>query len=156
LTDEDIMREIYNLADENLWKFVVQQNGKSVYLYQNAFKKIQIGMTPGPKPEPIYLTHFFVDIRDPGFFYHMLIGGHADGAVQGLYLYLKFVRKLGPQAIFQTMIDMLTSDKTNIEKSGIILESRVVSLNEKLSDPARPIKEPFKDILEIPEIKPAK
>jgi hypothetical protein len=151
LTETGAVTHIPNLAEETFWKFVVRRDGKLVYLFQNAFQK-QKGKTPDGKP--IDETHFFVDIREPGLFYHMLIGSHRDGAQQGLYLYLKFVKKLQPQAILQTMIDMLTSAPTEIEKTGIKLESRVVERESKLYDATKPIEIPFADILEIKERPP--
>jgi len=154
LTETSAVTHIPNLAEEAFWKCVVRQDGKLVYLFQNAFKGNgkEIGKTSDGKPKYEEI-HYFVDIREPGLFYHMLIGGHRDGAQQGLYLYLKFVKKLQPYQILQTMIDMLTSASTETEKTGIKLKSKVVFLqrDQMLHDATKPIEISFADILEIRE-----
>jgi hypothetical protein len=120
-----------------IWKVVVTDAGKSYYLFQHGWEKRDEG------------THFFSDIRLPAILTHLLIGSHADGGLQGLYLYLKFVRRVPLEAILQLMITFLTSDKTPGERAGVKLKSRVLSKNGVFADPATPIEKSFSDILEL-------
>jgi hypothetical protein len=139
LVTNKLVRNLDNLSNGNFWKPVVQVADKRFYLFQHGWEKRTEG------------TYFFTDIREPGVLTHLLIGGHVDGGLQGLYLYLKFVRQVPTEAILQLMIGFLTSDKTAAETAKIKLKSKVLLKNDALVDPATPIEKEFADVLELDE-----
>lgn len=137
LTTNGLVKNLPNLTDEAIWKLVVTDASKSYYVFQHGWEKRDEG------------THFFGDIRQPAILTHLFIGSHADGGLQGLYLYLKFVKRVPLEAILQLMITFLTSDKTAGERAGVKLKSKVLGKNGVFSDPATPIEKTFQDILEL-------
>jgi len=139
LVTNKLVKNLDNLSNENFWKPVVQVADKRFYLFQQGWKKRTEG------------TYFFTDIREPGVLTRLLIGGHVDGGLQGLYLYLKFVRQVPTEAILQLMIGFLTSDKTAAEMAKIKLKSKVLLKNDAPVDPPTPIEKEFADILELDE-----
>jgi hypothetical protein len=139
LVTNKLVKNLDNLSNGNFWKPVLQVADKRFYVFQHGWEKRTEG------------THFFTDIRESGVLTHLLIGGHVDGGLQGLYLYLKFVRQVPTEAILQLMIGFLTSDKTAAETAKIKLKSKVLLKNDALIDPPTPIEKEFADILELEE-----
>ncbi|MGW4018282.1 peptidoglycan recognition protein family protein [Rhodococcus ruber] len=139
LVGKKLVPRITDLTDEAFWKFVVEVNGKRFYIFERGWENSPAG------------THYFFDILGPGLLTHLFIGHHADGGLQGLYLYLKFVKKVPVAAILQLMITFLTSDKTVAETALIRLESKLLSRQGGggIAPPAKPIQKSFRDILEL-------
>lgn len=132
-----LVKNIDNLATEAFWKPFVATDSGQFYLFQAGWEKRQEG------------THYFVDVREPGLFTHLLIGGHVDGGLQGLYLFLKFVKRVPVESILQLMVHFLTSDKSAAETARIQLTSKVLVAGGAVQTPATPIQKSFGDILEI-------
>ena len=139
LVTNKLVKNLDNLSNGKFWKSVMQVADRRFYLFQHGWEKRTEG------------TYFFTDIREPGILTHLLIGGHVDGGLQGLYLYLKFVRQVPTEAILQLMIEFLTSDKTSAETAKIKLKSKVLLKNNALVDPPTAIEKEFADILELDE-----
>lgn len=147
LVDNNLTKGITDLKEEKYWQVVTRKEGQLVYLFQHCYVKSEYGKDD--KNNPLYETHFGVDIRNPGLFTHLLIGSHADGSLQALYLFLKFVKNLKPREILQLIIDCLTSEKKQIEKDGIILKSKVVYKQDMLMPSQKAIDIKLTDILKI-------
>lgn len=145
--DNNLIKGITDLKEEKYWQDVARKDGQLVYLFQHGYLKKEYARDDNNKP--LYETHFGVDIRKPGLFTHLLIGGHADGSLQALYLFLKFVKNLKPNEILQLIINYLTSKKKQVEIDGIILKSKVVNKQNMLVDPVTVIDIKLTDILNI-------
>ncbi len=145
--ENNLIEGITDLKEEKYWQFVARKDGELVYLFQNGYAKKEYARDGSGKP--LFETHFGVDIRLPGLFTHLLIGGHADGSLQALYLFLKFVKNLQSNEILQLMINYLTTEKKQVEKDGITLKSKVVNRQDTLIDPATVIDIKLTDILKI-------
>ena len=141
LVANSLVKQIDNLTNENYWAPVVTLNNTRFYLFEHGNLKQQEG------------THFFFDIRAASVLTHLLIGSdHVDGGVQGLYMYLKFVRRVPVEAILQLIISFLTSDKSVAETKKIKLKSQVLlQPGSGFVVPPKPIEKEFSDILELDE-----
>nr|WP_275589164.1 N-acetylmuramoyl-L-alanine amidase [Paenibacillus sacheonensis] len=80
---------------------VVTVDKKQVFVFQHGYD--------GKEKEKLY--HYAIDIRQRGIYTHGLIGGHHDGYLQGLYMYLKLIKKQQPLACLQSMLDMIAKSK---------------------------------------------
>lgn len=60
--------------------------------------------SPGGKPHHV---QFFFNVAAAGIMTHAFIGSHADGRLQGLYLYLRLVRKVPAPEALQLTIDAI-------------------------------------------------
>lgn len=147
LIDKNLMEGGIELKEEKYWHFVARKNGELVYLFQHGYSKKEYAKDANRNP--LYETHFGIDIRTPGLFTHLLIGGHADGSLQALYLFLRFAKNLKPNETLQLMINCLTSEKKQVEKDGLILKSKVVARQHILIDPETIIDIKLNDILKI-------
>ena len=147
LIDKNLIEGVIELKEEKYWHFVARKNGELVYLFQHVYSKKEYAKDANRNP--LYETHFGIDIRTPGLFTHLLIGGHADGSLQALYLFLRFAKNLKPNETLQLMINCLTSEKKQVEKDGLILKSKVVARQHILIDPETIIDIKLNDILKI-------
>ena len=140
LVTNKLIKNFDDLSSAKYWQPVVQVGDKLFYIFEHGWEKKKEG------------TYFFTDIRDPAVLTHLFIGGHADGGLQGLYLYLKFVRKVPVEAILQLMLGFLTSDKTVAEAGKIKLKCKLLmKADRSIVDPPKPFDKEFSDILELDE-----
>ncbi|WP_157978910.1 peptidoglycan recognition protein family protein [Nocardia aurea] len=139
MVGKKLVRGVDDLTTESFWKPLVRVDGKLFYIFEHGWEERREG------------RHFFFDLLDPGVLTHLLAGGHVDGGLQGLYLYLKFVKKVPIEAILQLMITFLTSSRTAAEVGKIRLTSKMLSNREGTKPPPTPIHKLFGDVLELDE-----
>jgi hypothetical protein len=146
-----LIKNVEDLSDQTLWKFVVKDGDKLFYIFEHGYQIIFKTSSSG-QVQTDY-THFFFDIREPAVLTHLFIGGHLDGGLQGLYLYLKFVKRVPTASILQLMLDFLTSAKTTAEAGRIKLQSKLLMKADRtLVVPSpTPVDKWFADILELDE-----
>lgn len=148
LVANKLIKGLDDLSDEKFWQPVVKVGDKRFYIFEHAFVQKTIGEGEKAQVE----TYFFSDIRKPAVLTHLFIGSHADGGLQGLYLYLKFVRNVPTEAILQLMIGFLTSAKTKGETAKIKLKTKLLLKPDgAFVTPPTPFDKEFADILELDE-----
>ncbi len=141
LIANQLVRNIDDLSKADFWQPVVKVGGKLFYLFEHGWQK-----KDGEG------TYFFTDIRKPAILTHLFIGGHVDGGLQGLYLYLKFVRRVPVEAILQLILGFLTSNKTTGETNKLRLTTKILLKPDgSIVDPPKPFDRDFTDILELDE-----
>lgn len=145
LVTHRLVNGVADLAREEVWKPVVRIGNRSFYIWEHGWLGVQ-RMVNG---RPVVDRYHCIDLREPGVFTHILIGGHADGGAQGLYGYLRLARHLSPMVAMQTLITFLTGEKTPAEVAGFKLEAKVVQSSAGLTPPSSRREKTFKDILEI-------
>jgi len=92
---------------EEQHRSVMTIDKKKVFVFQHGYFLIE--RARGKDKDSIY--HYAIDIRKRGIYTHGLTGGHHDGYMQGLYMYLKLIKKQQPLACLQTMLDLLAKSK---------------------------------------------
>lgn len=139
LLSNALVAHLDDLTNGKFWAPIVDSDGTHFYLFEHGvLNQKNVG------------THFFFDVRAAAILTHLLIGSdHVDGGLQGLYLYLRFVRKVRVDSILQLLVTFLTSEKTALESKKITLTSQVLHTKSGFVIPPKPIKKEFSDILEL-------
>ena len=80
------------------YRAVITRKDKTYYLFDHAYKKTD-------KKD---VVQYAIDIRLPGLYTHGLTGHHNDGYMQGIYVYLRLIKKLTPLEALQKLMNLLT------------------------------------------------
>ncbi|KTC84491.1 N-acetylmuramoyl-L-alanine amidase [Legionella brunensis] len=133
LYDNELIKDA-DFEDSEFWKSVYYdpEQDKTFYIYQRLFTEAITTTTQAGKTIRKVTMRFMIDLISPSIFSHGHIGHHADGYLQGLYLYLRIVEALSAKATLQAMVFFLTSDKTDAEKIALEIteEMTVVRTSE--------------------------
>ena len=123
LHDNNLIKDA-DFEDSDFWKSIYfDPEGKNFYIYQRLFTETATtNKTPQGKTIKKLTMRFPIDLIGPSIFSHGHIGHHADGYLQGLYMFLRVYEELSVKATLQCMIFFLTSDKTDAEKIPLEIE----------------------------------
>lgn len=120
LSDNSLVKEALP-EDLGVWKSIYAANGKLFYFYQRMFAETTTTSVVAGKTIKKITMNFPINLTSPAIFSHGHIGHHADGFLQGIYLYLRMFESLSSQKSLQAMIYFLTSEKTDAEKNPLEL-----------------------------------
>ncbi|KTD53099.1 hypothetical protein Lqui_0054 [Legionella quinlivanii] len=120
LSDNSLIKEALP-EDLGIWKSIHAANGKLFYFYQRMFSETTTTSVVAGKTIKKITMNFPINLTNPAIFSHGHIGHHADGFLQGIYLYLRMFESLNAQRSLQAIIYFLTSEKTDAEKNPLEL-----------------------------------
>lgn len=140
---------------EGAWKHIIRQNGKLYAVFEHGWVPIPPPgrkPPPGKKPAPDPVQFFF-DVAAAGIMTHAFIGGHADGRLQGLYLYLRLVRKVPAREALQLTINAIIRRRApgppTLTLTALFEQQRP---GAPLATPNSPQTKTFQDAVELDDV----
>lgn len=119
LSKDIVPLDVKNL---NTWKTILTKEGKQYFLFSKAYTSQQKRRSPNDEKLIEEMT-FGIDIRQKGIYCHGIIGHHADGYLQALYLFLRMYKTLDAEAAFKKLFQLLLNG--NITKQKVKAEVKV-------------------------------